>query len=117
MGTSRVRLLCACGAVALIAGFETPALAQDRPAAGAPATPTTRSEPAPAPASDQYEGPKYKDDIIVTAQKRSESMQDVPISMSAFSGKDLDAQKVEGGFDLMKAVPNPTFSKSNFSSY
>jgi iron complex outermembrane receptor protein len=121
MGTSRVRLLCACGAVALIAGLDAPALAQDRPAAAMPAnsssTSTAASEPAPAAAADQYQGTKYKDDIIVTAQKRSESMQKVPISMSAFSAEDLNKQKIESGGDLMKAVPNLTFSKSNFASY
>ena len=57
------------------------------------------------------------DDIIVTAQKREESMQDVPIAMSAFTARSLNEQKIEGGFDLMKAVPNLTFSKSNFTSY
>src|SRR3546814_18106016 len=56
-------------------------------------------------------------EIVVTAQMLVERIQDVPIAISAFSGEALAAQKVEGGFDLMKAVPNLTFSKSNFSSY
>ena len=55
--------------------------------------------------------------IVVTAQKRVERLQDVPIAISAFSGDDLNDQKIEGGFDLMKAVPNLTFSKNNFSGY
>ncbi len=55
--------------------------------------------------------------LIVTAQKREEDIQDVPIAISAFSQKDLDQQKIEGGFDLLKAIPNVTFSKNNFSSY
>ena len=38
--------------------------------------------------------------LIVTAQKREENIQDVPIAISAFSQKDLEAQKIEGGFDL-----------------
>lgn len=57
------------------------------------------------------------DDIIVTAQKREESIQDVPIAVSAFSGETLDAMKIEGGSELMRAIPNVTFSKSNFSMY
>ena len=55
--------------------------------------------------------------LIVTAQKKEEQIQDVPIAISAFSQKDLEAQKIEGGFDLLKAIPNVTFSKNNFTSY
>ncbi len=57
------------------------------------------------------------DALIVTAQKKEENIQDVPIAISAFSAKALDEQKIEGGFDLLKAIPNVTFSKNNFSSY
>ncbi|MGE5489632.1 MAG: TonB-dependent receptor domain-containing protein, partial [bacterium] len=55
--------------------------------------------------------------LIVTAQKREENIQDVPIAISAFSEKTLEEQKIEGGFDLLKAIPNVTFSKNNFTSY
>lgn len=57
------------------------------------------------------------DDIIVTAQKREESIQDVPIAVSAFSAETLDAMKIEGGSELVRAVPNVAFSKNNFSMY
>jgi len=56
-------------------------------------------------------------EIVVTAQKRVESVQDVPIAVTALSSKDLNDQKIEGGPDIMRAVPNLTFSKSNFTSY
>ncbi|MCH4269537.1 MAG: TonB-dependent receptor [Brevundimonas sp.] len=56
-------------------------------------------------------------DIIVTAQKREQSIQDVPIAVSAFSAENLDAMKIEGGSELMRAVPNVSFSKNNFSMY
>ncbi len=57
------------------------------------------------------------DALIVTARKREENIQDVPIAISAFSQEALEAQKIEGGFDLLKAIPNVTFSKNNFTSY
>ncbi|HYG26838.1 MAG TPA: TonB-dependent receptor, partial [Caulobacteraceae bacterium] len=57
------------------------------------------------------------EELIVTAQKKEEAIQDVPIAISAFTQRSLDAQKIEGGFDLLKAIPNVTFSKSNFSGY
>ena len=55
--------------------------------------------------------------LIVTAQKRKRTIQDVPIAISAFTEKTLEEQKIEGGFDLLKAIPNVTFSKNNFTSY
>ena len=56
-------------------------------------------------------------ELIVTAQKREQAIQDVPIAISAFTQKSLDEQKIEGGFDLLKGVPNVAFSKTNFSGY
>jgi len=55
--------------------------------------------------------------LIVTAQKREEDIQDVPIAMSAFSQEQLERSQVAGGPDLMTQVPNMTFTKTNFSSY
>ena len=55
--------------------------------------------------------------LIVTAQKREENIQDVPIAMSAFTQEDLTRSQVAGGPDLMTQVPNLTFTKTNFTSY
>ncbi len=64
-------------------------------------------------ADDGYRG----EEIVVTAQKRVESAQKVPIAITALSQKNLEEQKIESGADIMRAVPNLTFSKSNFTSY
>lgn len=56
-------------------------------------------------------------DIIVTAQKKAESIQKVPVAVSAFTSKTLDEYKIEGGAELLRAVPNVNFSKNNFSGY
>jgi iron complex outermembrane receptor protein len=75
-------------------------------------------EAAPAPQSGSAAGGGAEvEALIVTAQKREEDIQDVPIAISAFSAKALDELKIEGGFDLLKAIPNVTFSKNNFTSY
>lgn len=76
---------------------------------------------APAPvamtqAVQEARAPVY-DEIIVTAQKKEERITDVPIAMSAFSAESLDEYKIEGGSELLRAVPNVSFSKSNFASY
>ena len=55
--------------------------------------------------------------LIVTAQKREEDIQDVPIAISAFTQDDLTRSQVAGGPDLITQVPNMTFTKTNFSSY
>ncbi len=57
------------------------------------------------------------DEIIVTAQKKEEKIVDVPIAISAFSKEALDEHKIEGGSELLRAIPNVTFSKANFSGY
>lgn len=56
-------------------------------------------------------------EIVVTAQKKAEKIIDVPIAITALSAQALDDQKIEGGSELLRAVPNVTFSKSNFASY
>ncbi|MFC7378379.1 TonB-dependent receptor [Brevundimonas sp. GCM10030266] len=57
------------------------------------------------------------EDVIVTAQKREQSIQDVPIAVTALSSETLEALRIEGGSELLRAVPNVSFSKSNFSMY
>jgi len=55
--------------------------------------------------------------VVVTAQKRSENIQNVPIAVSAFTQKDLKAEQIAVGPDLIKEIPNITFSKTNFTGY
>lgn len=57
------------------------------------------------------------EEVIVTAQRKAESAQTVPIAITAFSPEALEAQKIEGGPDLMKGIPNTSFTKTNFSGY
>ncbi|WP_447932783.1 TonB-dependent receptor domain-containing protein [Sphingopyxis fribergensis] len=56
-------------------------------------------------------------EIIVTAQKKEEKLIDVPIALTALSSAALDDRKIEGGSELLRAVPNMNFSKGNFSMY
>jgi outer membrane receptor protein involved in Fe transport len=56
-------------------------------------------------------------DIVVTAQRREESLQDVPIAISAFSEEALQAQRIEGGPELVRGIPNVNFSKGYFSGF
>ncbi|HVF83127.1 MAG TPA: TonB-dependent receptor [Sphingomicrobium sp.] len=73
---------------------------------------TQSAEPAASAApSDDGTG-----DIIVTAQRRSETLQQVPIAVSAFTGEALERQQIENASDLQLSLPNVTFTKTNFTS-
>jgi iron complex outermembrane receptor protein len=45
-------------------------------------------------------------DIVVTAQRRSQSLQDVPVAVSAFTSADLTAKQIQTTLDIPRLVPN-----------
>ncbi|QYU68093.1 cbb3-type cytochrome c oxidase subunit I [Leptolyngbya sp. 15MV] len=45
-------------------------------------------------------------EIVVTAQRREESLQDTPISIVALTAEDLEAKRIDGLIDLRANVPN-----------
>lgn len=46
------------------------------------------------------------DTIVVTAQRRSESVQNVPIAITAFSAESLEAKGIQSTLQLVQFVPN-----------
>lgn len=54
--------------------------------------------------------------IIVTAQRQSQSLQEVPIAVSAFDAAALESQQIENASDLQLTLPNVSFTKSNFTT-
>lgn len=52
------------------------------------------------------------EEVVVTAQKRAENVQDVPISVTAFSAKTLEAAGVQDVRDLRRITPNLSLSTS-----
>lgn len=81
------RLTLGCSAIALM--IAAPAFAQDA-----------------APAAEQAAA---VGDIVVTAQKRSESINDVPLTVIAASGEELTSRGVTDVGDLGKVVPGFTY--------
>ena len=59
--------------------------------------------------------PSVLDEIIVTAQKREQSILDVPISVTALSGDLLEERGFNEVNDLQFVAPNLTFSQGNTS--
>ncbi|WP_088308333.1 TonB-dependent receptor [Novosphingobium sp. B 225] len=88
----RVKLTLLAGACAGAIAF--PAYAQDKAA------------------EDNSDGTE----IIVTAQRTNQRLQDVPIAVSAFNSEALEKQQIKNTSDLQLTLPNVTFTKTNFTS-
>lgn len=62
-----------------------------------------------ASAQEAATGSDKLQEVLVTATKRTESIQDVPLSITALSAADLEAKGVEQFFGYGTAVPNLSF--------
>lgn len=65
------------------------------------------------PAIDQSESEPNSDEIIVTAQRRSESAQDVPISLSVFDEKVLARNAIDNVLDIQRIAPSFNATKAS----
>ncbi len=62
--------------------------------------------------------PKSIETVTVTSSKLGGAdVQSIPISITALSQEQLTATQTAGGPDLVKQVPNMTFTKTNFTGY
>jgi len=91
--TSAIKAALFAG-VALCGGWPTAALAQSGSQSGAPAPSSAGS----ASVSD--------DDIVVTARRREERLQDVPVAVTAFSSAELAQRSTRDIVDLGGIAPN-----------
>jgi len=53
--------------------------------------------------------------VVVTAQKRAEDIQSVPIAVTAYTAKDLAAHQVNTFKDIQFSTPNVSYTKANFT--
>ena len=111
--SKRIRWISRVSALAVLATGGSMAVAQDAP----PVPVAVDSEPAdPSSTEDQTAD---GGEIIVTAEKRAESLQKVPLAISAFTGEDLTEAGVTGIESLKQVSPNLQFGKGpidNFAS-
>lgn len=56
--------------------------------------------------ADDTQSRRVLEEIIVTAQKRSESIMDIPISISAISSEDMKDRFIQDPFDLQANIPS-----------
>jgi iron complex outermembrane receptor protein len=78
------------GVVAAALAFAAPALAQ--------------AQPAPAPSSEEQA--TVLEDIVVTARRREENLQDVPLSVTAYSAEALSEKRIADRTDLANFTPS-----------
>jgi iron complex outermembrane receptor protein len=56
------------------------------------------------------------EEIIVTAQKREESVQDVPIALQAYTGEEIKNLRITRASDITRLAPNLNLSTQNTAS-
>ena len=76
-------------------------------------TPVTRLADATSPAR----AAAGVETVVVTSSKIKGDIQTVPIAITALSQEQLTSRQIAGGPDLVKEVPNLTFTKTNFTGY
>ncbi|MCP3732799.1 TonB-dependent receptor [Sphingomonas sp. MG17] len=103
---SKSLLLATIGASILAGVGATPALAADE---SSPAGAAAQASPAAAAqdrqGADQYEGGPLGD-IVVTARRRDERLQDVPQAVTAMTTEQLQREQVSDQSDLQQKVPS-----------
>jgi outer membrane receptor protein involved in Fe transport len=55
------------------------------------------------------------EEILVTAERTAQSIQDVPIAVSAFGAEALELQQIETFGDLQFTIPSVTYTRGNFT--
>lgn len=67
---------------------------------------TAFGQQAPSSTETQAKKPVTLEEIVVTAQRREENLQEVPLSITAITADDLETRGVRNVIDLSAAVPN-----------
>ena len=75
----------------------------------APFTANAQSQPTPAADTGALA------EVVVTAERRKENLQDVPISVTAFTGELLEKTNVRGAPDYLAQTPNVSYTEDKQS--
>jgi iron complex outermembrane receptor protein len=100
---NKVRYLTSCAFIGA-ALAATPAAAQDSPVAAAPAAQSDGAQAGAQPAPET----ESSNDVLVTAQRREQRLQDVPIAVTALTGDQIEQQGLTSTHDLAQAVTGLT---------
>lgn len=106
-----IELILGAAAIATLTAGPTVATAQE-PAASKPAADGKASDSGAASAQMAQ-----LEEVIVTAEKRAENLQNVPIAISAFSGADIEQAGVTGIESLKQLSPSLQFGKGPIDNF
>jgi outer membrane receptor protein involved in Fe transport len=109
----RKSYLLAASAIVSVAAM--PAYAQTGATTVAQDTAPTNGPGQEAPSSGASSAGAYGD-IVITAQRQSQRLQDVPIAVSAFTAENLEKQQIVNPLALQQTLPNVTFTKGQFAT-
>ena len=105
-GTSLSVRTDSSGAILITAAAVAPPATNSQPIRDPPTTPP----PPKKPSGNDAETTSVLQEVVVTATKRSESAQEIPISITALTGADLEAQGALKFDDYARAVPGLSFT-------
>src|SRR5689334_18474421 len=69
-------------------------------------SPAHAQDASPAESETAEEAPNAGNDIVVTARRREELLQEVPVAVTAFTGEDLEKRGINDITDLQQTVPS-----------
>ena len=84
--------------------------------AHAQAAPLRINDAAASQNANAVEPQASQNEIIITAQKRSEKLQNVPIQVDVLTGKTLEAREIKMTREIVRTVPNLTVEKTDVYS-
>ncbi len=101
----KTRYMISCAVAAVLSGWSVVA------AADPAALPISTADPAAAPAAadGSTAPPSSVEEVVVTANRRSQSLETVPGTIQAFTGQTLDNLHVTTTDEIMKYLPNVTY--------
>lgn len=114
MLTNRSNLLLTASVICFAGGG--PAFAQLAPDGTATASGVPQAAQASPAQGDRMLSADGGQDIIVTAQKREQRLNDVPISITAVSGEQLSRSGITSTADLAKISPGFTYQESQYGT-
>ena len=109
----KLKYIASCAVAAILSGGAAAgAEPASTPAAAGSVAMISAGGSSAAPASSVSDTPAPVDEIVVTAQRRSESVEKVPLTVQAFTGQTLSQLNVTTLDDLLKYTPNVTYGNN-----
>lgn len=103
--------------IAIVLALAWPSVAHSQGAQNDPAAPADPA--APVDAGDSVKSDPQVEDIVITARRREEHLQDVPFSVTAVTGQTLERTGITDTRQLSQTMPSLVFTRinTNFQPY